>query len=148
MLPALSAACFLLALTLMIKRPSWRRTQAVLMLIAGLALAGSAGQVRARLTDLGTSTTASLTTKVLGIGLAYGFALVIVVWWMLDMDLDGLINKARRKGGGSGRHSTTAATPWVALLVPVSIAALPVIGGLTAQATVVGDQLAALLLGG
>lgn len=147
MLPILSAASFMLAVLLMIKRSKWRRTQAVLMLIAGLSLAGGAAGVRGRLTALGTDTTMSMTSRVLGVGLAFGFAMVIVVWWSLDMDLDGLVNKLRKKGGGSGKHGTTAMTPWLSLFVPPMLAALPFVGALSPQLTAFGNDLATVLFG-
>lgn len=148
MLASFSVVCFILAVVLMLKRKPWRRTQAVLMLIAGLALAGEAGRIRDRLAELGSSSTATLSSKALGLGLSYSFALVVVVWWFLDMDLDGLVNKWRKSGKGSGKYSTTALTPWLALFVPVSLAVLPLVGGLSDELQRFGDQAALILLGG
>lgn len=129
-LAVFAVLCAVAALVLMWKRPQTRRTQAVLFLIVGLALSGAAGAFRGRLDQLAQSGSATATQKVFGVGVPYAIALVIVLWFALDMDLDGLVNKLRKKKGGSNKHTTTMLTPWLALLVPVALAALPVVNGL------------------
>lgn len=134
-LPVAGVLCAAGAGVLMWKRRTWRRTQAVLLLVTGLSLAGAAGHIRDHLTALATSASATTTTKVFGVGVSYAVALVIVLWFALDMDVDGLIAKVRKKGGtggGGNRHTTTGFTPWLALLVVPAVAALPVIGALPA----------------
>lgn len=130
---------------LMWKRKSWRRTQAVLMFITGLGLSGIAGRVRDGITDLATSASASGTAKVFGVGVPYAIALVLVLWFALDMDVDGLAAKVRGRSGGANKHTTTAVTPWLALLVPVALAALPLLGSLPEAARHGATQLAAMI---
>jgi len=137
--------CAVTALMLMWKRPATRRTQAVLMLVTGLALSGAAAGVRGNLTDLATSTSASATQKIFGVGVPYAIALVIVLWFALDMDLDGLVNKMRKKKGGKNNHTTSALTPWLALLVPVALAALPLVNGLPDSARQGATALASMM---
>jgi hypothetical protein len=139
--------CAVTALMLMWKRSAWKRTQAVLMLVVGLALSGSAGALRDRLMHLASSTSASATQKVFGVGVAYAIALVIVLWFFLDMDLDGLAARVTKKKGGKNKHTTTGFTPWLALLVPVALAALPLVNGLPDLARSGATALAASLAG-
>lgn len=129
-LPVLAVCCAVLAGLLMWKRSTWRRTQAVLMLVVGLALGGLLGEGRAVLTEFASDASVSTTAKLFGVGVPYAVALFVVVWFALDMDLDGLVNKLRKKKGGSNKHTTTAVTPWLALLVPPLLAILPVVGEL------------------
>lgn len=133
-LPVAGVVCAVAAGVLMWKRKNTRRTQAVLMLVTGLSLTGAAGHLRDALTGLATSASASTTAKVFGVGVSYAAALVIVLWFALDMDLDGLLAKVRKKGGGgANRYTTNGFTPWLALLVVPALAALPVIGILPAD---------------
>jgi uncharacterized membrane protein (DUF485 family) len=121
--------CAAVAIVLMFKRPKTRRIQAVLMFVTGLSLAGVAGVARAYLADWYSSGSMSLTGWLFGIGVPYAIALVLVIWFVLDMDLDGLINKAR-KTGATNKHKASAFTPWLGLIVPVALGALPYVGGL------------------
>ena len=116
------------ALVLMVKRKTWRRIQAVLMFVTGLALAGTAGALRDWLESWWTRAGSTVTDKVFGTAVPYAFALVLVIWFALDMDLDGLAGKIRKKPG-SGKHTTTVLTPWLALLVPVALASVPFLAG-------------------
>jgi hypothetical protein len=128
-LPAVAAACAALAVLLMWKRSEWRRTQALLMLVAGLALGGLVDGWREAIADLAADASASATAKLFGVGVPYVAALFVVAWFALDMDIDGLVNKMRKKGGkGKNKYTTTGFTPWLALLVPVMLAVLPVVG--------------------
>lgn len=137
-LPVVGVCCAVVALMLMWKRKAMRRTQAIFMLVTGLALGGVAGRARDWLTGLATSASASSTAKVFGVGVSYAMAIVIVLWFILDMDLDGLVQKMRKRnsGGFSGlkastnKHRTTVLTPWLGLLVVPSVAVLPVVGAL------------------
>lgn len=129
LLSAFGAVCFVLALLLIWKRREWRRTQSVLMLVAGLAVSGAVGGLRDAIARWSHDASVSASTKLFGVAVPYVIAFVIVAWWVLDMDLDGLVNRMRGRGG-SGRHTVTRLTPWLGLLVPVALAALPGLGGL------------------
>lgn len=139
--------CGTVAAMLMWKRPDWRRTQALLMFVVGLGLSGVAGPIRDRLMQLATSASLSMTQRVFGVGIPYAVALVIVLWFFFDMDLDSLGGRARGRGRGYNDHTTTAATPWLALLVPVSLAALPIISWLPEVLRGGVARLAGLLVG-
>ena len=88
-----------------------------------------------------------MTQRVFGVGIPYAVALVIVLWFFFDMDLDGLGGRARGRGRGYNDHTTTAATPWLALLVPVSLAALPIVSWLPEVLRGGVARLAGLLVG-
>lgn len=137
--------CAAVALVLMWKRPGWRRTQALLMLVVGLALSGFSGVLRDRLAALATSPAATPAQRVFGVGLPYAVALVLVLWFAFDLDLDGL----GRRGRGYGRngHTTSAATPWLGLLVPIALGALPIVAWLPAVLRGGVTRLVSLLVG-
>ncbi len=138
-----SILCFVAAVIVMVKRSQMRRTQAVLMLIAGAGIAGRIGDLRDYFTERGGQVGATSSDRLFGYGVPYIFAVVVVMWWFFSMDLDGLINKLRKKGKGSGRHSTTAFTPWLSLLVIPCLAVLPFVGGIGPEIKRLGDELSA-----
>lgn len=126
-----------IAITLMVKRPTMKRAQALLMLVAGFGLAGGvASNLRGWLQGLWTDAGSDLTSAVFGAAVSYSIALVIVVWFCLDMDIDGLYRRHKKKkksaGGGdvavTNKHTVTNATPWLGFLVPVALGALPYLG--------------------
>jgi len=122
----LAVVCGIAALMLMWKRPATKRTQAVLMVVVGLSVSGWLGSLAQRLLEFGGAAGATTTARVFGVGVPWAFALVVTIWFFLDMDLDGLANRFRKKGGkGSNKHTTTALTPWLGLLTPISLAAVP-----------------------
>lgn len=152
-LVALGAVAFVVALVLMWKRKKWRRVQSVLMVIAGLSVSGSVGRVRDHISAWSQDTSAKTGSHLFGTAVPYVIAAVIVGWWVLDMDFDGLVNRARGRRGGGGekegggnKHKVTVLTPWLGLLVPLSVAVLPGLGalpdqarhGLTALASMIG----------
>ncbi|HEX5495151.1 MAG TPA: hypothetical protein VFX70_11325 [Mycobacteriales bacterium] len=124
-LPVAGVVCGGVALLLMVKRKPWRRTQSVLMFIAGLALAGAGGLIRDRIEQMLTKAGSATSGLVFGVAVSWVIAAVLVLWFVLDMDVDGLINKARKKSGGVNRHQATAFTPWLALFVPTLLTTLP-----------------------
>jgi hypothetical protein len=138
-LAVLAVVAATVAVVLMWKRPSWRRTQAVLMVVAGVGLAGGLGEaLRGWVADLTTTTSSTVTASVFGTAVPWAGALFLVAWFALEMDLDGLVDRARKKSGGErgtggsrrtasggNRHTTTAWTPWLGLLVPVALVAVP-----------------------
>lgn len=138
--------CAAVAMVLMWKRPSWRRTQALLMLVVGLALSGFAGVLRDRLAALATSPAASPAQRVFGVGLPYAVALVLVLWFVFDLDLDGL-GRGRGRGYGRNDHTTSAATPWLGLVVPIALAALPIVSWLPATLRGGVARLVSMLVG-
>lgn len=132
-LPVLGVAAAAVALVLMVKRRSWRRTQSLLLFVTGLSLAGAAGTARAWLEHLWTRAGSTATDKLLGTAVPWALALVIVLWWVLDMDFDGLAAKVTRKSSSrSNRHQPTVLTPWLGLLVPVALASVPFLTDLPA----------------
>ena len=145
-LVAFGAVCFALAVVLMWKRKSWRRVQSVLMVVAGLAVSGAVGGVRDHISSWTQHASTSGTAKLFGTAVPYVLAFVIVTWWVLDMDFDGLANKMRGRGqGGGNRHKVTAMTPWLGLLVPVALAVLPGLAALPDQARDGIAQLASMI---
>lgn len=130
-LAILAVVCAVGAAMLMWKRSAWKRTQAVLMFIAGLGLAGGiAGQIRSWLEGAGSQASSDVTSQVFGASVAYGFALAVVIWFALDMDVDGLYRRVAKKDKSAvNKHKTSGATPWLGLLTPVALASLPWIGG-------------------
>lgn len=121
--------CAAAAIVLMIKRSKWRRTQAVLMLVTGLSMAGAAGHFRSRVEHYYTSGSRSVSAWLLGVGVPSMAALILVLWFVLEMDLDGAVNKLRKNSGATNKHKAGAVTPWLALLVPLAWASLPWVGG-------------------
>jgi 4-amino-4-deoxy-L-arabinose transferase-like glycosyltransferase len=131
----LGAVLVALALMLMWKRAKWRRTQSVLMLLGSLCLTGGwLAAIRRSLLSAASGAGASATSVTFGVAVPYVVAFVIAVWWALDMDLDGLVarlhkkSKGGGKGGDSNKHKPTWFTPWLGLLVPVSVGLLPYVG--------------------
>jgi hypothetical protein len=152
-LSVIGVLCATLALTLMWKRKKTRRTQSVLMFIVGLVISGGAvGHTRDRIAHLASSHAASATAKAFGVGVPYAVFFFLALWWFLDMDLDGLVASIRKRTSGKGgattgrgaagavavagspirtnKHQCTWFTPWLGLLVPLCLAALPIVGGL------------------
>lgn len=135
-LVAFGAVAFALAVVLMVLRKSWRRTQSVLMVLAGLAVSGAVGGVRDHISAWSQHASTSSTVKLFGDAVPYVIAFVIVAVWFLLMDFDALANKMRGRGGGGGtnRFKTTLLTPVLGLLVPVAVAILPGLHALPDQA--------------
>jgi hypothetical protein len=133
-LAVLAVVCAVLAGVLMWKRPGWRRTQTAFMFVVGLGLAGGVGAtVRSWVVGLSTAGSATVTATVFGTGVPWAVALFLCAWLLLELDVDGLANRLRKKGRGGGasrhtttnRHTTTAVTPWLGLLAPVALVAVP-----------------------
>lgn len=135
-LVAFGAVAFALAVVLMFLRKSWRRTQSLLMVVAGLAVSGSVGRIRDRFAAWSAHASTSSTLHLFGAAVPYVIAFVIVAVWVLLMDFDAVANKMRGRSGGGGdnRWKTTALTPWLGLVVPVAVAVLPGLHALPDQA--------------
>ncbi len=156
-LVTVGAVAFVIAAVLIIRKDTRRktlRTQSVLLLIFGLCGAGRFGHWRDVVSARAADISAHQTGEWLGVALPYVIAAVIVVWWALDMDFDGLWHQVRAKmsgtsssravavpagagvGGGGGtatklrmnKHKVRWYTPALGVLVMPSLAICPVVG--------------------
>ena len=160
-LTVFAVLCAVLTALLMWRRSQTRRIQAVLMIIVGVAASGWAGGLRDKIAHVATDASATTTTKMFGVAVPYAIAFVIVVWFALDMDLDGLFARKRKMPGGrAGRqmaalglagggkvnkHQTTWFTPWLGLMLPVALAALPIVNSLPDYARAGATTFAAMI---
>lgn len=130
------------------------RTQSWCLLLFGLCGSGALGAWRDHVAHSMASASADQTSVWVGVAVPYLVAMWVVIWWVLDMDFDGLWHQVRAKLGGGGqqaggrsvalataggtgatrtlpkvnRHKCRWYTPLLGLLVMPCLAICPVVG--------------------